>query len=67
MTSLNEQYIVDAEGKPVAVILDIQVFRQLLEALEELEDIQAYDTAKASNELPIPLEQALETLEKHTS
>ncbi|MGQ9657417.1 MAG: hypothetical protein ACUVV1_05890 [Fimbriimonadales bacterium] len=67
MTPLNERYIVDAEGKPIAVVLDIQVYRELLEALETLEDIQAYDAAKASGESPIPLEQALESLEKRSS
>lgn len=50
----------------MAVVLDIQVYRQLLEALETLEDIQAYDTAKASGESPIPLEQALESVEKRS-
>jgi len=33
------QYVVDAEGNPVAVILDIKVYPQLLEAWEEREAI----------------------------
>ncbi|CUU03353.1 Antitoxin Phd_YefM, type II toxin-antitoxin system [Armatimonadetes bacterium GBS] len=56
MQELQERYVVDAEGNPVAVLLDIKVYQQLLEALEELEAIQAYDEAKASGEQPIPLE-----------
>ncbi len=41
MQELQERYVVDAEGNPVAVLLDIKVYQQLLEALEELEAIQA--------------------------
>jgi PHD/YefM family antitoxin component YafN of YafNO toxin-antitoxin module len=64
MAQVQEQYVVDAEGNPVAVILDIKVYQRLLEALEELEAIQAYDEAKASGEQPIPLEEALHALEE---
>lgn len=53
-----ERYVVDAEGNPVAVIVDIEFYRQLLEA------IQAYDLAKASVEQPIPLEEALRRVEE---
>ncbi len=64
MAQVQEQYVVDAEGNPVAVILDIKVYQRLLEAWEELEAIQAYDEAKASGEQPIPLEEALHALEE---
>ena len=59
-----ERYVVDAEGNPVAVIVDIEFYRQLLDAWEELEAIQAYDLAKASVEQPIPLEEALRRMEE---
>jgi len=59
-----ERYVVDAEGNPVAVIVDIEFYRQLLDAWEELEAIQAYDLAKASVEQPIPLEEALGRVEE---
>jgi hypothetical protein len=59
-----ERYVVDAEGNPVAVIVDIEFYRQLLDAWEELEAIQAYDLAKASGEQPIPLEEALRRVEE---
>ncbi|BCW96152.1 MAG: hypothetical protein KatS3mg018_1634 [Fimbriimonadales bacterium] len=39
----------------------------LLEALEELEAIQAYDEAKASGQQPVPLEEALRSLEESRS
>jgi len=59
-----ERYVVDAEGNPVAVIVDIEFYRQLLDAWEELEAIRAYDFAKASVEQPIPLEVALRRVEE---
>jgi len=59
-----EQYVVDTEGNPVAVIVDIEFYRRLLDAWEELEAIQAYDLAKASVEQPIPLEEALRRVEE---
>jgi hypothetical protein len=64
MIKINERYIVDAEGNRVSVILDLDTYQQLLEALEELEDIIAYDEAKASGETPIPLDQAIAEIEQ---
>ncbi|MEN3000904.1 MAG: hypothetical protein ABDI19_03570 [Armatimonadota bacterium] len=64
MQSLRERYIVDEHGQRVAVIVDWEVYQQLLDALEELEAIRAYDAAKASGETPIPLEQALQEIEQ---
>jgi len=64
MEQAREQYVVDTEGNPVAVIVDIQFYRRLLDAWEELEAIQAYDLAKASGEQLIPLEEALRRMEE---
>ena len=60
---LNERYVVDAEGRQVAVLLDIADFHRLLEELEELAAIRAYDEAKASGDDVISLEDALEEIE----
>jgi len=35
--SLNEQYLVDKDGRRVGVVLSIQAYQQLLNRLEELE------------------------------
>lgn len=64
MIALNERFLVDADGTRVGVLLDMQTYEQLLEALEEFEDILAYDAAKASGETPIPLEQAIAEIEQ---
>jgi hypothetical protein len=57
------QFIVDEKGNRTGVILDMQSYEELLDAVEELEDIRAYDEAKALNEEAIPLEQAIKEIE----
>ena len=58
------QFIVNEKGRRVGVILDINQYHRLLDALEELESVRAYDEAKASGEEAIPLEQAIEEIEQ---
>ena len=36
---MNERYLTDAEGKRVAVVLDMVTWERILEDLEDLEDI----------------------------
>ncbi|MFQ6000618.1 MAG: type II toxin-antitoxin system Phd/YefM family antitoxin [Anaerolineae bacterium] len=64
MTSLNERYIIDEKGKRVGVLLDIDEYERLLEELEELESIRAYDAAKASKDETIPFDQAISEIEQ---
>jgi len=59
-----EQYIRDREGKPAFVVLDAEEYEKMLEELEELADIRAYDAAKESGETPIPFEQAIAEIEQ---
>jgi hypothetical protein len=40
-----EQFIVDAAGQRVGVLLDLPTYERLREAEEELDDIRAYDSA----------------------
>ena len=44
------RYVVDEQGETSAVLLDIEEYRRLLEALEELESIRAYDVAVHSDD-----------------
>lgn len=59
MMTLKERYLVDEDGERVAVLLDIEIYRQILEELEELAAIRAFDEAKASDHEVIPFEQAI--------
>lgn len=64
MTVVKERYVVDGQGTRVGVLLDIWDYQRLLEELEELESIRAYDAAKASDDTVIPFEQAVEEIEQ---
>lgn len=61
---LQERFIVDENGKRIGVLLDIEDYHRLLEELEELEALRAYDAAKASGDEVLPLEQALTEIEQ---
>lgn len=61
---LRERYVVDEKGQPVSVLLDIEDYRRLMEELEELEAIRAYDAAKASGSDAIPFDQAIDEIER---
>jgi hypothetical protein len=59
------QFITNKEGEKIAVVIAVDEYAKILEQLEELEDIRAYDEAKASGETPIPLQQALDEIERN--
>jgi PHD/YefM family antitoxin component YafN of YafNO toxin-antitoxin module len=59
LTGKMRQFVVNEHGEKVAVMLSIEEYEKILEELEDLEYIRAYDEAKASGEVAIPLEQAL--------
>ena len=42
----DEQFVTDAKGKPVGVLLDLKTYERLREAEEDLADIRAYDSAR---------------------
>ena len=63
MSDPNERYVVDAHGTRVGVLLDVDRYRKLLDALEQLESIRAFDEAKAASDEAIPFEQAVKEIE----
>jgi hypothetical protein len=42
----DEQFVTDAKGRPVGVLLDLKTYERLREAEEDLADIRAYDAAR---------------------
>jgi hypothetical protein len=42
----SEQFVTDASGKRVAVLIDLETYGRLREAEEELADIHDYDSAR---------------------
>ena len=65
MTNFNERYIVDEKGNRLGVILDIEHYQELLEELEELDSIRAYDAAKASGDEAVPFDEAVREIEQN--
>lgn len=63
MISIKPQYITDAKGNKLSVVLPIKDFNMLIEELEDLYDQRLYDEAKADNEPSIPLEEAFKMLD----
>ena len=59
------QFITNEKGERIAVIISIEDFEEIIEAMEDLADIRAIDEAQASGETPIPLEQALAEIERN--
>ncbi len=58
------RYLVDEDGRKIAVVLDIETYHQLLAELEELETLRAFDEAKAEGGEAIGLEEALAEIER---
>jgi len=62
MAPYKEQFVVDSDGNRIGVVLSIADYKKILEAIEELEAIRAYDVAKASDDEAIPFDQAMEEI-----
>ncbi len=58
------QFVVNERGEKIAVVISIEEYEKILEELEDLEDIRAFDEAEASGETPIPFDQAIAEIER---
>jgi len=59
MISLHENYVVDEQGHKKAVVVSLEEWQQILGALEELDDLRAYDKSKSLPSDTIAFEQAV--------
>ena len=64
MRTIRERFVTDSDGRRTAVLLDIEEYEKLLQELEELESLKAYDAAKSSGDEVIPLDQALAEIDE---
>jgi hypothetical protein len=64
MTIDNEQFIVDAAGNRVSVVLPMADYERLLDELDELEAIRAFDAAQAAADEALPFDQAMAELDR---
>jgi len=51
MTTINKQYIYGADGEPVAVVLDLETFREIEEILQDIEDIKIVEARRSEPDL----------------
>lgn len=56
---IHPQYVVDENADRKAVMLSIDDWEKVVDALEELEDIRAYDEAKRGSQDTVAVEQAV--------
>lgn len=64
MIESKEKFVTDSQGNRIGVLLEVEEYRRLLDALEELESIRAYDAAVAVREDAVPFEKAVEELKR---
>lgn len=63
MLSVHPQYITDATGKKISVVLSMKDYLAIMEELDDLQDIKLYDDAKKSGEPSIPIDEAFQMIE----
>lgn len=59
------QFVVNARGEKVAVVMSIEEYERILEELEDLDAIREFEEAKASGEAPVPFEEAVARIERN--
>lgn len=57
-----EHYVIDENGTRTAVLIDVEYYQKLLNALEELESILAYDEAKEFGDEIVSFEHAVQEI-----
>ncbi len=64
MISIHPQYVMDENKQYKAVLLSSEEWEKILEELEELDDIHAYDRAKFGPQDTMLFEQAVREIEE---
>ena len=64
MVMTHPQYVVDENQQRKAVILPLDEWKRIVEELEELDDIRAYDAAKSGSQEAVPFEQAVRGIQE---
>ncbi len=56
MAIVHPRYLVDHQQTPTDAVVPIEEWRRIVEELEELEDLRAYDAAVSEKQETIPLD-----------
>lgn len=67
MLTVHPELVIDRKRRPKAVLLPYSEWNRVMADMEELEDIRAYDRAKAGRDEAIPFERAVKELRKKRS
>jgi len=59
MVTVHAQYVVDENSHRKAVLIPVAEWEQILEELEELDDIRAYDAAKAGPQAAVAFDEVV--------
>ena len=62
--STKPQFLFNDQGEKIAVVIGVAEYEKILEELEELDDIRAYDEARTSGETPVPFDEAIARIER---
>jgi len=63
MIPIHPQYVVDESVNRTAMLIPTADWERILDELDELDDIRAYDGAKRGPQESVPLEQAVREIE----
>jgi hypothetical protein len=64
MLPLHPQYVVDKDQRPQAVLLPVAEWQQIVEELDALDDLRAYDEAKSGPQEAVDFEQAVREIQE---
>lgn len=63
MITLHPEYVVDEQQRRKAVLLPLAEWDRIIEDLEDLDDIRAFDAAKADSKESVPFEHAVREIQ----
>jgi PHD/YefM family antitoxin component YafN of YafNO toxin-antitoxin module len=66
MLQIHQDYLTDENGNKKAVVIPLAEWQKIIEKLEELEDIKAYDKAKSTTSEIVPLEEVVQQIQQRT-
>ena len=66
MLKIHPQYVVDENQQKSAVILPLAEWERIMEEMDELEDIRAYDAAKSEPQDTVSFEQAVREIQQES-
>lgn len=63
MHTLHPQFITDAAGKKISVVLPLREYEAILEALDDVEDVVLFDESKNDASALIPASEVFKEIE----